>query len=404
MRHLVRLERRRDIFGTTDLDRENLNAIIDERSVRGTWTWMVTGSGYRSSFESRGREQVLDQTRLFGRAFRPIRIKDRIEVDVNADASQIDSENRTRRWALTTLYRWQALPRRLQIAPFVRFVKQDFQDGELSSPRLGTSLIWSHFRPSFSSVFGFSFNYGQIDRSGALSGGDESSTSFTITETLTHGDPTRLHKELELSLSRSELNLSQELPTDPDDPPDLRFVNSVGLQDSARLRAKLSRRRGTRSWSGWIDLTRGESTGDLQPVPFTSEGLSGNLQLGLGRFNLVANLGSSWLNREDDEDQSIQFGRLWVSWQLWTHLRLNAFYRLNRQSLRFAPDLDGESLEARIDLSIGQVILEARVFETTQEIAADLPRTNRGFNWSIRRRFASWLPIVSAPKRRGTIR
>ena len=281
---------------------------------------------------------------------------------------------------------------------------QEFEDGSLRSPRLGVSVIWSHVRPSFSSVFGFTSNFGQIKRSGEAPGGDESSTSFTVTETLAHGDPRRLRKELELSLSRDELNLTLERPLDPSDPPELAFVRGVGLQDAARIRTKLERQWGPRRASLWLDWVRTESTGDLQPIPFSSDTYTGNLQYSQSRINLVASLGMTSLERVDVDDQEVQFGRLWLSWQPWRYLRLNAFYRANRQDVRFAPRLDGESYELRADLSIGQLILEARVFETTQEFADDLPRTNRGFNWSIRRDFRGWLPIVSAPKRRGTIR
>jgi hypothetical protein len=327
-------------------------------------------------------------------------------MDVDADSVQIDSENPTRRFALTGLYRWYPR-RRLQVAPFVRYVGQEIRDGSLRSPRLGVAVIWNWTRPNFSSVFGFTSNFGQINRSGNIPGGDESSTSFTVTDTLVHGDPKRLRKELELSLSRNELNLTQEQPLDPSDPLGLGFVRGVrgvGLQDSARLRTKLERQWGSRTSSLWFDWVRSESTGDLQPIPFTSESYTGNLQYSQRQFNLVASLGKTSLNREDADDQGVQFARLWASWQPWRYLRLNTFYRANRQSVRFAPRLDGETYEVRVDLAIGLLIFEARVFETTQEFAENLPRTNRGFNWSIRRRFRGWLPIVSAPKRRGTIR
>jgi hypothetical protein len=404
VRHQIRIQRNRDIYGITDFDRENLAIYIDERNVKGkVWTWMVNGSGFRSRFFTGGREQQMDQLRLFGKTFRHVRGSDRVELDVDADSVQIDAEGPTRRFSLTGLYRWHPAAR-LQVVPFARYVGQEIQDGSLRSPRLGVSVIWNWVRPKFSSVFAFTSNFGQINRSGATEGGDESSTSFTVTETLVHGDQKRLRKELELNLTRDELNLTLEQPLDPSDPLDLRFVRGVGLQDSARVRTKLERQWGPRTSSLWIDWVRTESTGDLQPIPFTSESYTGNLQYSQSRVNLVATFGKTSLDRVDADDQNVQFARLWVSWQPWRYLRLNAFYRANQQAVRFAPRLDGNSLEARVDVAIGLLIFEARVFETTQEFADGLPRTNRGFNWSIRRRFRGWLPIASAPKRRGTIR
>jgi hypothetical protein len=400
IRHQLRLRRRYDLYGTRDFEREDLAIYLDERNMQGAlWTWMLTGSGILYRTESNERVNDIDQYRIFGKAFRPIRGSDRIELELNGDSVRSTTQDPALRYGLRGSYRWFPKPQ-LQIAPFLGYVAQESDTIAFRSPRIGLSVLWNERGPKLRSAFGFFTNTGQVKTSGTTESRNQRQTSFGLTETLTYGNPRRLLAELELGLSRNELDLRRRPLADEN--PDL--IRGLDRDDTARVRAKLRRISGPRNLNFWLDWEHLDSSGELQPIPYVSDTFSANLQYTDRKFNAIATVGDTRVDRVEADNQELRFGTVSVSWRLLYYLRLDAFYRINRQDLILAPSLDTQSVEMRAHVELGLLIFEARVFLATEEFVDSPDRTNRGFNWSVRRRFAGWLPIVSAPKRRGTIK
>jgi hypothetical protein len=400
IRHQIRARRRYDLYGTRDFEREDLALYLDERSIQtAPWSWMFTGSGISYTTKSNGREDNVDQFRVFGKAFRPIRRADRIELELNGDSFRTEAEGASLRYGLRGSYRWYPKPH-LQVAPFLGYVAQDSDTISFRSPRIGLSVIWNRQGPKLRSVLGFTSNTGQVRTSGTTEDSDQRQTSFALTETLTYGNPRRLLAELELGLSHNELDLRRRPLFD--DESDL--IRAFERDDTARVRTKLRRIWGPRNLNFWLDWEHMDSSGELQPIPFVSDTFSANLQYTDRKISAIATVGDTSIDRLEGNNQELRFGTASISWRPLYFLRLDAYYRANRQSLILAPSLDTQSVEMRLHVEMGLLIFEARVFEATEEFVDSPSRTNRGFNWSVRRRFGGWLPIVSAPKRRGTIR
>ncbi|MGB6849362.1 MAG: hypothetical protein WBG05_14300, partial [Thermoanaerobaculia bacterium] len=386
VRHQLRLRRRLDVYGTRDFEREDLALYLDERSTQGAvWNWMFTGSGISYTTKSHDREDDVDQFRVFGKAFRPMRRADRIELELNGDSFRTGSEGPSLRYGLRGSYRWYPKPE-LQVAPFLGYVAQDSDRISFRSPRIGLSVIWNRQGPKLRSVLGFTSNTGQVTTSGSTEDSDQRQTAFALTETLTYGNPRRLLAELELGLSHNELDLRRRPLFD--DESDL--IRAFERDDSARVRTKLRRIWGQRNLNFWLDWEHLDSTGELQPIPFVSDTFSANLQYTDRKFNAIATVGDTSIDRVEGNNQELQFATASISWRPLYFLRLDAFYRLNRQSLILAPSLDVQSLEVRLHVEMGLLIFEARVFEATEEFVDSPSRTNRGFNWSVRRRFGGW--------------
>ncbi|MGB6854732.1 MAG: hypothetical protein WBG49_19270, partial [Thermoanaerobaculia bacterium] len=235
VRHQLRLRRRLDVYGTRDFEREDLALYLDERSTQGAvWNWMFTGSGISYTTKSHDREDDVDQFRVFGKAFRPMRRADRIELELNGDSFRTGSEGPSLRYGLRGSYRWYPKPE-LQVAPFLGYVAQDSDRISFRSPRIGLSVIWNRQGPKLRSVLGFTSNTGQVTTSGSTEDSDQRQTAFALTETLTYGNPRRLLAELELGLSHNELDLRRRPLFD--DESDL--IRAFERDDSARVRTKL---------------------------------------------------------------------------------------------------------------------------------------------------------------------
>ncbi|MGB6847674.1 MAG: hypothetical protein WBG05_05655, partial [Thermoanaerobaculia bacterium] len=363
VRHQLRLRRRLDVYGTRDFEREDLAVYLDERNIKGAlWTWMFTGSGILYSTKSNGRVDDIDQYRVFGKAFRPIRRADRIELELNGDSVRTTTQDPSLRYGLRGSYRWYPKPQ-LQIAPFLGYVAQESDTISFRSPRIGVSVIWNRQGPKLNSVLGFTSNTGQVTTSGATETSDQRQTSFALTETLTYGNPRRLLAELELGLSHNELDLRRRPLFD--DESDL--IRAFERDDAARVRTKLRRIWGPRNLNFWLDWEHQDSSGELQPIPFVSDTFSANLQYTERKFSAIATVGDTSIDRVAGNNQELRFGTASISWRPLYFLRLDAFYRANRQNLILAPALDTQSFEVRLHVEMGLLIFEARVFEATEE-------------------------------------
>ena len=110
------------------------------------------------------------------------------------------------------------------------------------------------------------------------------------------------------------------------------------------------------------------------------------------------------MNQDPGGDQEVRFTGAGARWRPWRYVHLNGSYREDQREFVLAPDIDGDRAELGLELRVGQVQLLASLFETRERLMDGSERTNRGLRWSIGRRLAGWLPIVTGTQRRGTIR
>lgn len=401
VRHRLQIARRDQSLGLVDFDREHLSVFFDQQGALGEhWEWLFNASGIQQQITFNQLQRDVDDYRLFTKLYRPFRDRDRLEIDVDVDLTRSGFSGSAERYDLLARYRWQRRPG-FQVAPFVRWAEQSSDSESLSSPRAGLSLVWTADKGSFDSVLTFTSSAGTVDRSGT-SGSDESNVDASITASLGHGEIHRLRQQLDLTLSRNELTSRGETGSFGD--PDLGLTRSVGGQDFARARLTLDRRVAQRSTSAWVEWTQLEARDALFGGGFTSDTLSATATRSGRRFTLSANAGETQVQREALPDQQIDFVVGLVSLRPWRSLNLQASYRQDAQRALFTPDVDSRSLEVRMSFRFALLELEGRFFEIEQMVAGGPLRTNRGFNWSIRRRLGGLLPIFSAPQRRGVIR
>ncbi|MFQ5349420.1 MAG: hypothetical protein ACE5EG_03130, partial [Thermoanaerobaculia bacterium] len=225
---------------------------------------------------------------------------------------------------------------------------------------------------------------------------------YSVTASLRHGLSNGFRKELELEASRNELRLGRD-PA-PDLPDVILPAGGSMTEDRVRLRGTL----GWRFDSKYLNLSaewfRRESTrradledlsADMIRVALSGGGRGLGLQLDAGETtNAEGRLG----------EQLVRYASAIAHWQPRRLFRLEAMFRFDRRELILAPDIDSERTEVKLSWRLGAIDIEARVFERSQQLLAGSETTNRGFRWSVSRRLAGWLPIVTGASRRGVIR
>ncbi|HSG69340.1 MAG TPA: hypothetical protein VLA12_02940, partial [Planctomycetaceae bacterium] len=85
-------------------------------------------------------------------------------------------------------------------------------------------------------------------------------------------------------------------------------------------------------------------------------------------------------------------------------LSVNASYHHTNQDIDLAPDVTLDRIEAGVEFEIGLFRIAGSVFRTSELRQGGLEYDSTGFRAAIRRNFGGWLPIVSAPERRGVVR
>ncbi len=229
---------------------------------------------------------------------------------------------------------------------------------------------------------------------------------------LSAGAQARLKHRYELSLTRNELRYMEAA-----DPERIDFgliVNQDLLVDGLVARVRLDR--------GWRRLRASSSTNwarresaqgvrqavelrpDLERSGFVSETLSQVLQLQRQPFDLSASLGTSRAASQVSPTQSSDLLTASLGWRPTEFLRLHLRYRSEERQVSLGPTLDFERREAGARFRMGLLSLEVDYFETRDNVLLAGGKSNSGFRWQVSRRAFGFLPIVSAPERRGFIR
>lgn len=406
-RHRLVLRRNRKVFGTRDYETESLSALLNESGgLRDGGNWSVNASAYRLENLVTGTRSEGEDYRLSALLSNTIGRTDRLDTRVDFDATRLmagaqsTEVSRNEGFGLRSAYRWRLRPS-FEISPFVQYSERSGRELSDSGAGFGLGFLWNRALGSAQSTLNGNYLRGKREvRSGAASETADFD-SMSLTQTLVHGRPGKLKKEIELSYDRGAFIRDSR---------DAGELIEFGLASTARdisllrTRAVLSTQRPGSSKHLRLDWTSREDAGDAFGPGVASETLSASAQYSRGRIGVSAQIGETDTDRDPLPAQRLLFSNLGLNWQLGRSLRLTLSYREDERETLLSPALVGEAYEARAAFRVGQLSFEGRLFETTREFAGDPERRNRGFEWSIRRRFATLLPFISSPERRGTIR
>jgi len=404
LNHHVRLEHQERNFSFSNLAVEDLNLLFDQQgTLSEVWGWQLSAGGIlRELRVVGGNAGETRDYRLRNLLFRPMASRrDRLDLETRLGLRQNDPGSSTETYAVRASYRWRPKPG-WEVAPFTELAFQSGETLDSRSPRVGAVASWSHSGERVDTLLSSRVSYGTIQRSNSVELADETVFGLGVAGSVAHGRSDGLRKELDVEVNRNEVSLSREPISEL---PDLGLAfDRLAAQDSQRLRLTLSHRWRRSLLSGWGELNRQEASTLQAGEKFSSETFSGNIQLSTGRFNFRLGSGETRIEEGLLPEQRIRFDTLAGGWRPTRMLRLRAAYRTDTRMLVLTPDLDVERIEAGFSLMIGRVTLDATAYENRERLAGGSETTFRGFQWSVRRTFAGWLPVVSGSQRRGVIR
>ncbi len=401
LNHHLRLEHQGRDFGRVDLELEDLIFNWDEHGdITGRWRWdfstVATQRGVR--FQDLPETQI-DIYRALSQLIRTTAKGDVLTLSYNGGLSSGSTSFTTDSHSLGARYQWRR-HQVWQITAFGDYALQRSGDTQLRAPQAGAAVSWRRRAGSFDLALTGSGSYRLIDRQGVE--GQDSAVATSLLANVGFGDEGRLRTDLEGSVSRNELRSAGEAVTDV---PDLGIrLAGVGTQDRYRGRLTLRRRFRKLSTHAYSEWTRRESSEAVQRDDFMAETFVHSLEVTNGRLNLLGNVGENRLESEAGSEQFIRFQAVSASYRPWRWLALRASYRTDQRDFDLGPDIDAERSEAGLDFHLGALALGAHAFETKERFTTGVTRTNRGLRWTVRRRFAGLLPIVSAPGRRGEVK
>lgn len=401
--HYVRLDRVLRQYGAIGFEIEDFTLNLNERfEPAATWNYQLTGTGIsRSVVQSVGDQRDSDSFRLRNRLFHPVRQRDLVELNYNLDLFRVESGSTSQGHDGLLLYRWRP-GRSWELAPFAEYIYQRGDELTLRSPRLGLSLTWTRAMRSWDTTWTSRASYGQVELTDAEQSADDSDLTLYLTGTVGHGSSDAFRQEWEVELSRNELRIRREpIIGLPELGPEL---FTLGTEDFARSRLTLSHglgRRWIRAWGEWILR---QATGFATRSDFDAETLTATLRIGGPRFDFGSSLGQTSATQEITGDQEVDSLSVTLGIRPLRALELRAGYRSDMRTLLLAPDVDTQRYDLLVTLRVLGFILEGQAFESSERILEGIERTNRGVIWSISRRFAGWLPIVTGTGPRGEIR
>ena len=400
LNHHLRLEHQARGFGRADLRFDDLILNWDEHGdVADRWRWdLSTVAMQRGLRFQEHPETEIDIYRILSQLLRTTEKDDLLTLSYSGGLSSGAGAPTTDSHSLGARYQWRR-NRVWQVTTFGDYAWQRSGGSELRAPQAGAAVSWRRRAGALDLALTGSGSYRLIDRKELE--GDDSAVATALLANVGFGNERRLRTDLEGSVSRNELRPAGEKVTDV---PDLGIrLAGIGIQDRYRGRLTLRRRFRTLSVHAYSEWTRRESSESVLRGEFMAETLVHSLQVSHGRINLTGNVGENRLENNASSAQFVRFQAISAYYRPWRSLTLKASYRIDEREIDLGPDIDAERSEAGFDFHLGALTLQAHAFETKERFTTGVARTNRGLRWTIRRRFAGLLPIVSAPGRRRTV-
>jgi hypothetical protein len=156
--------------------------------------------------------------------------------------------------------------------------------------------------------------------------------------------------------------------------------------------------------SGWGEWSRRDTTDVVAVENYELDNISGTFQFHAAALNVQATGGETSIAGGVADGQTVQYLGAAASWRIARLVSLRASYRDDTREFALTPGIDGNRAEAGVTVRLGRLSFKADIFETNEQLAGDVERSNRGLSWSISSRFAGWLPIVTGTNGRGVIR
>jgi len=366
------------------------------------WGWQLSLSGHRFGLEQGAKSLSRgDEMRSRASLSREVRGRDlaqlQFELGLVRPSGQIQSES----YSGTLSYRLSLRPS-VNITPFVQTAELSGEETSRSAQRGGVSFSWSRASHVVDALLSGTAAYGMVSSTDLHVTSDETQRSWAVAASLEHGDLRRTRAGLELEVAINQIRIARPESEVLQDPSFLE--TGTADEDFARARLKLERRRGTRGLALWADVSKRRSTPLDQDrrVDFTASTITA--QASRGSFTLTASGGRTESRPAVDPRQVVEFASTSVSWRPARSLSLLSSYRYDLRSSTALPDLRGSRLNAGFVFHLGQLDLRGEYWQTTDKLASGTNRRDSGFSWTLGRRMAGWLPIVTGARRRGEIR
>lgn len=400
-RHTLRLQRDYTSFGTIDFATEDLKLTLDEGGNIGRgWNWATYGLGIRRDLQSGSSSRLIETVRLNNRFTRSLG-NDRLQLNYLINAASAD---RGYIWIhnLSGSYIW-VLSGGWSLSSTVGLAAQQRTNSDSLTP-FGSTTVNNNWRLG-KFALGLSAGVNLSQSRQKYREGDATQNAFGVSTqlSLAHGRPEGLQKQLELLYSQNELRSAADEDLDL---PDLGVsITGIAATDLAEARLSLRRQWRGAQFQARIETrqrTRADDRIDLESFTLTQSTASASL----GRGSLSFGLSASQSEVELDQRlaSSARSANANFGWRVQRDLRVHGGASIFDQQDPLFPDVRSERFDFGATYHVGLLDLSARFVQTTVLPVDGSERRNRLLIWTISRTFGGWLPVVSAPKRKGTIR
>lgn len=438
----LRIERRSQSYNALELEIANNSVVFTERArLSDLWRWNGSVNGLQFRRLSERTKIELDTLRARNQVLRRNQNRSLLELRHDFSASQDRGKSSSVRGNnLGISYRW-FLGAGWNVGPFASYGVVSESGGQRTTqrPAGGVTVSWSRQAGKLQATANGRFGYGvtktEFEDESLENSGFVAAANASISRTWSKRNKLGMEGGLFRNDLRDETLYVPGLPQF--DIP----ILLVGVQDGYRLRLLTSRSGRAGSLDGYIQWSARRNTrnsdnlsDDLLP-DFDSNSITASLQLLWRELTLTGTGGTTSISAIDrstgnpvqcniengvqicrpdpigsaPEEEShrdlTQFAGLRASWKPIRWLTFRANYRFDQRDLFLLEnELDNQRVEVGVSIRIGFVTLEADAFSWSFEVQDGSTRRSDGFRWRLRRGFAGWLPIVSAPQRRGQIR
>lgn len=398
----VRVERRDEEYGGFGYSFRDWVAGYDHRGpVLGSWTWQLSASGLdrRTSYDV-GPSSTTRTARVQSNLVRPVGPRGSFSIDYglgygdgSGGASSV-TQIGTARYIVT-------FNRGFTGSSSVSWTSARSGDFSSDGPQASLNVGWSGQSGPWSSSVSLGADYLWLRQAQAGSVDSSNGWGGNAGFTLAHTSRSSLREELSLSAGRNELRPAGLLDRDL---PELGMGIPVArTEDRGTARLSVSAPLGRVSTSLWGEVERRRNSEDFEsPVDYRLERETLSATVNGSRLGLAMSAGSTRVKSLTDQEVRYVGASLTLRPSSW--LNVGGSFRLDRRHLTASPETDAWRGEALAGMALGAFRLTGTGFLAEETVADGSRRKNRGFTWSLSRGFDGWLPFISAPVRRGTVR
>lgn len=397
-RHL-RLDYSDQDYGDFDYRVRNLLASVDQHgAISKDWNWDLSGNASRQDLKYDALPSLAyDLGQLHNRFVRTGADNQSVQIFYDAGFSRQQGGSLTQSH-LARVRLQQPIGRGFSVLPYAGAGIQRAGDVSVLSPQAGIGALWAGTLGSSALTANGTAGYFTSKTSSKGDSRNDSGLAMDGGFSIRHGDESSLHEMLELSISKNQFRSSGEAL---DGIPGSGDLAGTGTENRETARLTLSRRFGAVHTSLWGDWQSRRAGSIPATNPYSTTVLTTSLQISASRITLQ--LGSGRTSLETTERQEVQHVGGGLSYRPWRYVAIDGTYRRDTRQIVFGPDVDGDRWEAGASFQLGLLVLHTRMYKST-ESAGGRKQGTTGLTVSVDRSFNGWLPIVSAPKRRGVIR